>query len=228
MTIISGKCWDFSALTRFVAVGDMTRVSRSRRHGSDGSVLKSSRNDGEYWLKFKHSEVLIRSIYDKKYPENPIDFPGYYKAEVYNWYHNGLEVRAYPYAVDARIRQLKNDADEESTNPEDYDIVNCRLEVFGCIPFDNIIDFDIDGDEYYRYPHLYCDYPSGSNPYEALRYRTESGYIMRNKDGETVQIKLYRERLNWVGYLGITAYVDGFVKRMDKKLSLANACNAGF
>ena len=147
-----------------------------------GKDLQAIRYEGKYWLKFKHSEVLIRSIYDRNYPENSIDFPGYYKVEIYDWYHNGLEVRAYPYVVDAKIKRLKEGADDGSNRPDDYDIVNCKLEVFGCISLENIIDYDIDGDEYYRYPHLYCDYPCGSNPYESIRYRTKSGCIMRTED----------------------------------------------
>lgn len=170
-----------SSIRRNLALKKRMHEDFTKKNISDKD-LHAIRCEGEYWLKFKHSEVLIRSIYDKKYPENPLDFPGYYKAEVYDWYHNGLEVRAHPYVVDAKVRRLKEDADDESDRPEDYNIVDCRLEVFGCVPFENIIDYDIDGDEYYRYPHLYCDYPCGSNPYEAIRYRIKSGYVMRDED----------------------------------------------
>lgn len=124
------------------------------------------------WMKFNHSEVLIRSIYDKAYPdENTLlkyDFTGYYKAEVYNFYHNGLMVRAYPYAKKVKYR-LK-DYDESGDK-----IVDLRVEILGCIPFENIIEYDIDGDEYYNYPHLFCDFVNVSDPYEKIVYISESG-----------------------------------------------------
>ena len=144
--------------------------------------LNAIRYKGEYFRRFSHSEVLIRSIYDKNYPDNPIDFPGYFKAEVYNWYHNGIEVSAYPYGVNAKLRRLKAGACINSEDPHDYEIVECRLDVMGCIPFESIIEYDMDGDEYYPFPHLFCDYPCGSDPFEEYRYRTEDGLVVKEHD----------------------------------------------
>lgn len=76
----------------------------------------------------------------------------------------------------AKIKLLKNGKQRNSNNPNDYEIIETKLEEFGQIPFENIIEIDIDGDEYYRFPHLYCDYPSGFNPYEAIVYRFDDGY----------------------------------------------------
>ena len=140
------------------------------------------RKHGEYYRKFIHNEVLVRSIYDRNYPENEYPLFGYFKAEVYNWYHNGLEVHTNPYAVQAKVRQRKMTAAIDTENPSDFDIVECQLEVFGCIPFENIIEYDIDGDEYYPYPHLFCDYACGEDPYEEIRYRFKSGYPCDEKD----------------------------------------------
>lgn len=127
------------------------------------------------WLKFNCSEVLIRSIYDKAYPEENTllnnDFTGYYKAEIYDFYHNGLMVRAYPY-----VKDIKYKLEDEETS----EIVELRAEVFGCIPFDNIIEYDIDGDEYYTYPHLFCDFVNVSDPYEKIVYRTKSGHLLES------------------------------------------------
>lgn len=126
------------------------------------------------YLKFNHSEVLIHSIYDKAYPENNTlldnNFTGYYKAEVYNFYHNGLLVRAHPYVKDIK-RKVPKDYDSE-----DYDIIEERVEVLGCIPFENIIEYDIEGDEYYNYPHIFCDFTNVSDPYEKIRYLSKGGY----------------------------------------------------
>ena len=139
----------------------------------------------EPWRCFNSSKVLIRSIYDKAYPENTLleeEGTGYYKAEIYNWYHNGLMVHAHPYVLVANVRHLKMDDDEGSTEVKDYDICEEKLEVLGCIPFENIIEYDIDGDEYYQFPHLFCDFTGGSDPYEKILYRTKSGYFIDQKD----------------------------------------------
>lgn len=122
------------------------------------------------WTKFNHSQVLIRSIYDKAYPEENTllnnDFTGYYKAEVYDFYHNGLMVRAYPYAKDIKYKLQKDESEE-------YEIVEMRVEILGCIPFENIIEYDYEGDEYYNYPHLFCDFVNVSDPYEKIIYINE-------------------------------------------------------
>lgn len=127
------------------------------------------------WTKFNHSKVLIRSIYDKAYPEDNTllnnDFTGYYGAEVYDFYHNGLMVRAYPYAKEIKYKII----DDES---EDYQVVDLRVEILGCIPFENIIEYDIDGDEYYMYPHLFCDFVNVSDPYEKMVYIADDGYAI--------------------------------------------------
>ncbi len=36
-----------------------------------------------------------------------------------------------------------------------------------CIEF---IDYDINGDEFYLCPHIYCDFRSGRHPYEKIVY----------------------------------------------------------
>lgn len=134
---------------------------------------KASRLD-KPWAKFKYSEVLIRSIYDKSYPRNNSllnnDFTGYYKAEVYDFYHNGLMVYAEPYIKKIKI-QLES---VDDTRIEE--VKEVKAQVLGCIPFENIIDYDLDGDGYYNFPHLFCDFVNVSDPYEKIVYLTKEGY----------------------------------------------------
>lgn len=130
------------------------------------------------WTKFISTKVLIRSIYDKAYPdENTLlnnDFTGYYKAEIYDFYHNGLMVREFPYARDIKYKLQEYDSEE-------FEIVDVHVEIFGCIPFENIIEYDIEGDEYYNYPHLFCDFVNVSDPYEKIMYRAEEGWWLDNQ-----------------------------------------------
>lgn len=139
----------------------------------------------EPWLKFKHSEVIIRSIYDKAYPEENTllnnDGTGYYKAEVYDFYHNGLLVRAYPYAQKIII------CDEEyDGNIQEKEV---SVEILGCIPFENIIEYDFDGDEYYPFPHLFCDFVNPTDPYEKIRYIDSDGYVFKDDEIVTTMVE---------------------------------------
>ncbi len=136
---------------------------------------------GDYWKKFKHTEVLIRSIYDKSYPERSPEHQGFYKTEVYNWYHNGLEVRTGSYVRTGKIKTPKPGKSIHSDNPDDFVVQETEVEEFGRIPFENIIEIDMEGDEYNRMPHLYCDFPCGSDPYESIGYKYRDGYPI-NRD----------------------------------------------
>lgn len=120
----------------------------------------------EPWTKFKYSEVIIRSIYDKAYPEDNTllnnDGTGYYKAEVYDFYHNGLLARAFPYDQDIIVK-----VEDYNGNVREKKV---RVETLGCIPFENIIEYDFDGDEYYPFSHVFCDFVNLTDPYEKIRY----------------------------------------------------------
>lgn len=123
---------------------------------------------------FNCDEVVIRSIYDIYYPNISESGYGWFKTEVYGWYHNGLMVRVAPYGVEAKVRMLKSTAKPGSDNPDDFETAGEVLETVGCIPFDKIIEYDLEGDEFYRCPHIYCDFER--DPYEEIRYCRKDGY----------------------------------------------------
>lgn len=115
--------------------------------------------------KFNCSTVLIRSIYDTNYPDNTHlkkDFTGYFKAEPYNFYHNGLQVITGIKTITVKT----NENMEKSIN---------ALEI-SFLPYSNIIEYDYDGDEYYGYPHIYCDFTNIHEPFEKVGYAYESKY----------------------------------------------------
>lgn len=119
------------------------------------------------------NELLVRSINDTSYPNVSDSGYGWFKTEVYGWYHNGLMVYVLPYGVNAKVKCLKRTAEPGSDNPEDYEIKDELLETVGCIPYDKIIEYDLDGDEFYRCPHIYCDFER--DPYEEIRYYRKDG-----------------------------------------------------
>ena len=72
---------------------------------------------------------------------------------------------------------VANLGEEDLENPGTYVTYEEEVELLGCIPFENIIDYDIDGDEYYNYPHIFCDFTNVSDPYEKIVYISNEGYI---------------------------------------------------
>jgi hypothetical protein len=53
-----------------------------------------------------------------------------------------------------------------------------KVFVTGNIPWRNILHYDMRGDEYYREPHLYCEYADAGEPYEMRGY-----YVIREDGG---------------------------------------------
>ncbi|WP_342416689.1 hypothetical protein NST83_04245 [Paenibacillus sp. FSL R10-2782] len=131
------------------------------------------------YKKFKSSEILIRSVDDTFYPENIPDELGnypWYKVESYDFYHNGIRVII-------GIRELFIDRENnwgiiKNHSEKTYDQYH-RVKAFeiGNIPFSNIIEYDINGDEFFIYPHLFCDFSNQGHPYESI------DYVVENKDG---------------------------------------------
>jgi len=75
----------------------------------------------------------------------------------------------HPGWVHIDIKEGYEDVDESTRN-----ILAMTL---GYIPYDNIVDYDMDGDEYYIYPHLFCDFVNVHDPFEKI------GYAMKTDEG---------------------------------------------
>ena len=122
--------------------------------------------------KFISSNILIRSIDDTAYPDVDKSLPrrhdGFVKAGIFDFYHNGLAVYTFPYWQDIIVRR------QRGGEGEGFLFQPVRAAVLGHIPFSNIIDYDIDGDGYYTYPHVFCDYANGVDPFECIRYAVET------------------------------------------------------
>lgn len=127
--------------------------------------------------------VIVRRVGDRLYPEIDDGIPSnWLRLEVWGFYHNGLEVilnlrpgiiaaSTFPVGRKWRIIEHGEDVDRSQFG-------EAKIWVLGRIPFRNIEQFDPDGDEYYREPHLYCWYADGGAPWEAVAYRLcdDGGY----------------------------------------------------
>src|SRR5690606_12865631 len=76
-------------------------------------------------------------------------------------------------------------AEYQDTPPEDWLLINA-FEI-GNIPYDNIVDFDIEGDEFYICPHFYCRFDNLGEPYEEIWYQPTPEY-------QSVVMQLDKER----------------------------------
>jgi len=114
------------------------------------------------------SEAIIRSIYDDLYPDVDPNLPGispWFKVELYDFYYNGLEViiRGDSGIIDEQgnwdVIKYGADFDKNKYSP-------IKILTTGRIPYENIVDYDLLGDEYYSGPHIYCEFKNSGMPYE--------------------------------------------------------------
>ena len=124
--------------------------------------------------KFKDSNFIIHSIDDTFYPDfddREYGISTWFKVEPFDFYYNGIEiilsVEYAEYLDFEECRILTYDEYKEESDSQDI------IKVFkiGRIPFSMIVDYDIEGDEYYPYPHIYCNFGFNGQPYESFIYR---------------------------------------------------------
>lgn len=126
--------------------------------------------------KFSHTEVLVRSLEDTKYPEvdeNPIGpMSSWVKHEVYDFYHNGLVVIGHMdkgiIDRDGNWAIIPYTHSDDPIDRDRYQVI--KVWVLGRIPWRNIRHYDLGGDDYYNFPHLFCSFADDGTPYEELAY----------------------------------------------------------
>jgi hypothetical protein len=131
----------------------------------------------------KGTEVIIHSEEDNLYPEF-WERPGisnWMKLEFWGFYHNGFEV-----VLSIESAAVVDDGhwaiEPYKRRDEAININKIKVLQIGRIPFCNVIDYHMNGDEYYRSPHIYCRYANDGMPYE--------GFVAEIADSP------YGERLN--------------------------------
>ena len=125
-------------------------------------------------MKFITSRAIIRSIDDTEYP-TVSDTSQWYREHLYDFYHNGLEIwisaASGHYAIidEQGMWEPVPYHDERLKSPR-YNSV--RVKVIGRIRYTDIVDYKIDGDNYYNEPHIYCRFNDNNEPYEEIYYKT--------------------------------------------------------
>lgn len=130
----------------------------------------------EPYLKYKYDEVIIHSIDDTHYPQIDGDRPGissWFKTDFYDFYFNGIELWLGAALGYKAVINEKNEWDvlpPLEQNPDPENLHELPIKMIGRIPYEAIIDYDTEGDEYYYDPHIYCDFKFNGEPYEEFRY----------------------------------------------------------
>ena len=127
-----------------------------------------------YWPihKFEYHEVLIRSVDDKSWPNREENentkIDSWFKTELWDFYDNGIELVSaitHKIIVDNEgnwdILDWKGDSRESNPN---YQIL--VLHPFNRIPFEYIVDYDLELDSYNGAPSIFVEYAKDGMPYE--------------------------------------------------------------
>lgn len=126
---------------------------------------------------FEH-DILIRDVHRDIYPEQEFNSPGispWFKVEFFRTYHKGISFYIH---IDEVLVNKKTGNWKLSTGRETAsgDWIKINALTVGNIPYDNIVDIDYEGDEYYRYPHIYCEFSNLGEPYEEVWYMPTDDY----------------------------------------------------
>lgn len=134
----------------------------------------------EPWIKFTYKNVLIRSIDDDKWPEvddTPSNVSSWFKGEFWDFYKNGIELitRGGRVIFDKEGRwDLLKDREDDRIKNEDYETTNYWT--YLRIPYDYIVEYDMETDPYNGIPSIYVRYEKDGMPYENIVYGTYGSY----------------------------------------------------
>jgi hypothetical protein len=122
---------------------------------------------------FSSPAAIIRSVDDTSYPDGDVSGQGnsgWFRLEFFDLYHNGIEfILGIQYIImNPNDHWVPIEYDYEPQSAELYKLKTWHI---GCIPYRNIVEIDLLGDEFYSSPHFYCQFVDGNEPYEEIRYR---------------------------------------------------------
>ena len=139
----------------------------------------------EPWIKFRYHNVIIRSIDDKSWPKvddtDKTKISSWFKGEVWDFYENGLELISHGgtsifdkngYWDLLNWRKDKREVNEKYTKVS-YD-------TFLRIPYEFIVDYDMEPDDYNGIPTIYVEYAKDDMPYEEILYGRGGYYDKQN------------------------------------------------
>ncbi|WP_433780422.1 hypothetical protein [Flavobacterium anhuiense] len=193
-TLESKICSHINLLEKYFPHFIINTISSEQKLQRNLDLKKKIKKDFAKWLDYStdksslSSAVLLRNFEGTQYPDSnePDQFNEYswFKAEIDNLYHKGME---FGIGI-TEIALLPNDQwditndDDSNANAE-----NVKVLKIGQINFSDIVDYDLEGDEYFHYPHLFCKFNYEGTPFENIYYRNidkiYERYELSNKKG---------------------------------------------
>ncbi|WP_462265132.1 hypothetical protein [Mucilaginibacter sp.] len=147
------------------------------------------RKDFADWLQYdagqrkRRSRMIIHSIDDKHYPEHVLNADGQYQwfgAEIDSLKHNGLS-----FITDLKeIYVYPNNQWTDKLPFEGKNISIVQVAQIQTIALDDIIEYDLRGDEHYLCPHFFCRFNHKGQPFTSRYYRRlkDMRYITYEED----------------------------------------------
>lgn len=131
-------------------------------------------------IQFNISEVYIRSIKNDTYPEsgNSDQVSTWSISDFYGFYENGIKVWlsaaiGHDVLIDKEgFWDLLTKRNKSLENNPKYKVLPVKK--IAKIPFHEIVDYDLDGDESTQEPHIFCKFQFDSSPYEKIYYELEN------------------------------------------------------
>ena len=159
-------------------VKDLFKFVRSKQKSLNPEEIVKHRQEWKDQIKEKlqwiddkvgYGEVIIRNVKrNDLYPEieeKKKSISSWFRVGLLGTYHRGIQ-------VGLGIEGLKYEKKYKAWRYTDYknkEEGNLNAYLVGLIPFENIVNIDWDGDEYYSCPHIYCHFLSKrKEPYEEL------------------------------------------------------------
>ena len=116
-------------------------------------------------------DVIIRDVRRQdQYPDNPErkGISPWFRVALVGQYHRGIELGLSIHSLAFEKAEGLEGAWRIADPETDADIVQAYL--IGYVRYDDIEHVDWYGDEYYNYPHIFCHFSHGGEPYEKLAF----------------------------------------------------------
>jgi len=119
---------------------------------------------------FQWGSVILRDVGDRTFPGGDPNHPKWTKYEFFDMYDYGViffQQAGYAVVDADEYWDLLNVSDGRSSNPQYRKIV---VWAFYYLAFENMIAFEMEPDDYYGYPTIFCHFKHKEWPFEYIKF----------------------------------------------------------
>lgn len=174
---LENKFLDYPELLKKYWYNFIIKTDSKEQHFKRNLDLKKQiAKDFGDWLNYtpenreKRSRMMLRAFDGNQYPHKnePDEFGEYswFRAEIKSLYNNGME-----FIIGIEKIQVFENNTWDLVTSEDKPTGNLiKVAKVGQINFADIVDYDVDGDNYYVFPHIFCRFIYQGTPFENIYY----------------------------------------------------------